>query len=80
MRIQVVYDKNGGIVGGGVGISQPGAHDFRSPRSGPQGGEGYHTGEFDVPAEYAGLALHDLVERIRVDVKGKEHRLVAKGA
>lgn len=80
MSIQVVYDKNGTIVGGGIGVSQPAAHDFRAPRSGPEGGEGYHTAEFEVPAEYTGLALQDLVERVRVDVKGKEHRLVAKGA
>ncbi|MBZ5614120.1 MAG: hypothetical protein LAO23_08950 [Acidobacteriia bacterium] len=79
MRIQVVYDKNGVIIGGGVGVSEP-AHDFRAPRSGPTSGEGQHTGEFEVPAEYSQLSFHDLVERVRVDVKGKEHRLVAKVA
>lgn len=77
MRIHVVYDKNGTIIGGGVGTHEPSG---RAPRSGPVAHEGQHAAELEVPAEHAGLTLHDLVERLRVDVTGKEHRLVIKRA
>jgi hypothetical protein len=52
----------------------------RGPRSGAVAGESQHAAEFDVPAEHAGLLLHDLIERLRVDVTSKEHKLVAKRA
>lgn len=52
----------------------------RGPRSGTVAGEGQHAAEFEVPAEHAGLLLHDVIERLRVDVTGKEHKLVAKRA
>jgi hypothetical protein len=77
MRIHVVYDKNGTIVGGGVSTVELVG---REPRSGAEAREGQHAAELEVPAEHAGLALHDLVERLRVDVTGKEHRLVTKRA
>jgi hypothetical protein len=77
MRLHVVYDKNGKIIGGGVPMPEP---HGRGPRSGPVAREGQHAGEFEVPAEHAALLLHDLVERLRVDVTSKEHKLVAKRA
>lgn len=76
MRIHVIYDKNGAIVGGGASVSLP--RNLRGPRSAPEDGGGHSIGEFEVPAEHSDLSLHDLVERIRVDVRSKEHRLVAK--
>jgi len=77
MRIHVVYDKNGKIIGGGVAMPEP---HGRGPRSGAVAREGQHAAEFEAPAEHAGLPLHDLIERLRVDVTSKEHKLVAKRA
>ncbi len=75
MRIHVVYDKTGAIVGGGVTAPEPLG---RAPRSGPDTHDHQHTAEFEVPSELEGFALHDLVEQLRVDVAGKEHKLTAK--
>lgn len=76
MKVHVIYDKNGTIVGGGLGGLAP--SDRRAPRSGPQEGGGHHFGHFEIPNELSELAFHDLVDRIRVDVKTKEHRLVTR--
>jgi hypothetical protein len=75
MRLHVVYDKNGKIIGGGVAMPEP---QGRGPRSGALAHEGQHAAEFEIPAEHSGLTLHDLIEHLRVDVTGKEHKLVAK--
>jgi hypothetical protein len=79
MRIHIVYDKTGAIVGGGVGFSELATSDLRIPRSGPMAREGHQAGEFDVPAELHGSTLRDIVDRLHVDIRGKEHRLVTKG-
>jgi hypothetical protein len=52
----------------------------RGGRSGTVARESQHAAEFEVPVEHSGLPLHDLVERLRVDVTSKEHKLVAKRA
>lgn len=75
MRIHVAYDKNGEIIGGGTAMPETSG---RGPRSGTEAREGQKTAEFDVPAEYARLPLHDLIQRLRVDVAAKEHKLVTK--
>ena len=75
MRLHVVYDKNGKIIGGGVVMPEPYG---RGPRFGVLAHEGQHAAEFEVPAENSALPLHDLIERLRVDVTSKEHKLVAK--
>jgi hypothetical protein len=79
MRLHLVYDKNGKILGGGLASAQPGVHGFRNPGSGPDAGDDQHVGEFDVPAEHRTLALHDLAERLQVDVRSRDHKLVSKG-
>lgn len=77
MKIHVIYDNQGKIVSAGVPLPQ--TYDFRAPAFGPKGGEGQYAAELDVPEEHIGLGLTDLVQRLRVEIKGKQHRLVSKG-
>jgi hypothetical protein len=77
VKIHVVYDAKGEVIGTGVPL--PPAYDFSGPRSGPMALEGQHVGEMDVPSELAHLSLAELSERIQVDTKGDTHRLKAKG-
>jgi hypothetical protein len=77
MKLHVVYDKKGNIISGGVPL--PPAYDLLGPRSGPIAKEGHHAAELELPEEYATLGLHQLAQRLRVDVETKQHRLVLKG-
>ena len=67
MRLDVVYDDRGTI----LTAAQVPAEDqalLEKP--------GEHAGEFDVPAEFAGLDLHELTQRLQVDVQ--HNRLIEK--
>jgi hypothetical protein len=77
MKIHVVYDKEGNIISGGVPL--PPSYHVLGPRFGPIAKEGQHAAELEVPEEYATLGLHQLAQRLRVDVKTKPHRLALKG-
>jgi hypothetical protein len=63
MRLHVVYDDEGTI----LAASQVPSGDQVLPEAGE------HTAEFDVPAEFAGVDLQELAQRLRVDVQ--ENRL-----
>lgn len=41
-------------------------------------GKGQHTAILTIPSELEGLKPHELHRAVRVDTKGKSHRLVAK--
>lgn len=76
MKVHVLYDKQGNVIS--VGVPLPVSYDFRGPAFGPKAGEGQHAGEFDVPEEHAQLELSRFAEKLKVDVQGKAHSLVAK--
>jgi hypothetical protein len=78
MRIHVIYDREGNIVSAGAPL--PPAYDFQGPRFGPKAGEGQQAAELEIPEEHTGLGLAEVSERLRVDVKGKQHKLVPRGA
>ena len=76
MKVHVLYDKQGNIVS--LGAPLPVSYDFRGPAFGPQAGEGQQIGELEVPEEHARLGIIQLAEKLKVDVQGRSHKLVAK--
>ncbi len=76
MKIHVVYDKEGNIVSAGAPL--PLAYDFRGPRFGAIAKEGQHAAELEVPEEHGTLGFVELAQRLRVDVKTKQHRLALR--
>ena len=79
MTCHVVFDRDGNIVSAGyLDRPAPEAYDYLTPRFGPVTGEGQTAAELDIPDEYEGLALRDVVERLQVDIKAKRPVLVPK--
>jgi len=76
MKVHVVYDGQGNIIS--VGVPLPPSYDLRGPGFGPEAQQGQHAAELEVPEEHAGLRLIELAERLQVDTRGRQHRLVAK--
>lgn len=74
MKVQVVHDAKGAIIS--IGVPTPVSADFRGPDGGPTAGQGQHVGEYEVPTTHTHLRLHELAEKLQVDVKGA--RLAAK--
>jgi hypothetical protein len=68
MRLHVVYDDEGTI----LAASQVPSGDQVLPEAGE------HAAEFDVPAEFAGVELQELAQRLRVDVR--ENQLIESSA
>jgi hypothetical protein len=75
MRIHVVYDADGQVIGAGVPL--PPAYDSSQPRSGPTALEGQHVALMELPDELADVSLHEAAGRLKVDTSKKAHRLVA---
>jgi len=75
MKVHVVYDTKGAVIGGGVPL--PLAYDFSGPRSAPMALDEQHVGEMEVPPELTHLSLAELSERLQVDMKHRPHRLEA---
>lgn len=71
MRIHVIYDDQGNVVSLGAPLA-PG------PTFGFQTMEGQYGAELDVPAEHAGLGLMELAEKLQVDTKGQQPKLITK--
>jgi hypothetical protein len=71
MKVHVIYDSQGNIIS--LGAQLPPAPTF-----GPQAKEGQHGAELEVPAEHAALGLIELAEKMQVDTKGHQPRLIAK--
>jgi hypothetical protein len=76
MKINVLYDSQGKILS--AGVPSPQSYDFRGPRSGPKASEGQYAAELDVPEEHAQMNFAELGDRLRVDVKSKQHKLISK--
>ncbi|MBI3659338.1 hypothetical protein HY230_02550 [Candidatus Acetothermia bacterium] len=77
MRIHVLYDSHGNIIS--LGVPLPPAFDFRGPTFGPRAKEGQqYATELEVPEEHVGLGLIHLAEKLQVDTKGKQLRLISK--
>ena len=76
MKVHVVYDKNGEVVG--LGVPLPPRYDFTGPRSGPVAGPDQHVAQLDVPSELAEVGIIELSQRLRVDTNATPHRLTAK--
>jgi hypothetical protein len=76
MKAHIVYDRQGNVIS--MGVPLPQSYDFRGPAFGPHARDGQLVGEFDVPEEHAQLQITDLVNKLKVDVQGKSHKLVAK--
>jgi hypothetical protein len=75
MKLIVVTDPSGHI----VAIQEPGvqAPNGAVPsKASLTPHPGHHVHELDVPAELHGLKLHEIHERARVDLSGKQPRLV----
>ena len=77
MKMHVVYDKDGNIVSAGIPL--PPAYDLRGPRFGSIAREGQHSAELEVPEEHRTMGLVDLAQRLRVNVRAKQHKLTLKG-
>jgi hypothetical protein len=67
LRLHVVYDDRGTI----LTAAQVPAADQALPEK-----PGERAAEFDVPPEFAGVDLHDLTQRLQVDVP--ENRLTKR--
>lgn len=76
MKIHVLYDKEGNIISAGIPL--PPTYDFRGPKFGPMAQEDQYKAEFDVIEEHASLGLVGLAGQLKIEIKGKEHRLVSK--
>jgi hypothetical protein len=74
MRIHVLYDQQGNIISAGVPL--PVGFDLRGPAFGPQAGDNQSAGEFEVPEDQARQGLVKVIDKLKVDVRGK--KLVAK--
>lgn len=70
-KILVLYDSEGKIIS--AGEPAPTAQLKGAPRVefGPQPQRGQKVAELDLPAEHDKLDLHEVVEKLRVDIKGK---------
>ena len=75
MKMHVLYDREGNVIAAGLPkrLAIEMAPDF-----GPEPGEDQHSAELEVPEELTGTKFHELGERLRVDTKGKPHKLVSK--
>lgn len=74
MVVHVVHDAQGQIIS--MGFPSPPGADFRGPAFGVHARTNQHVTELDVPPEHSGLTIHELADKLQVDVKSK--RLVAK--
>jgi len=72
-KVHVLYDKSGNILSVGVHVPRV---DFSGPAFGVQPAEGQYAASLEVGGEDADLELHQLPQKLRVDV-AKRH-LVAK--
>jgi hypothetical protein len=68
MIVHVVHDAHGKIIS--IGVPARLSADFRGPDGGPTARPGQHVGEYEVPAAHSRLRLHELADKLQVDVKG----------
>jgi hypothetical protein len=76
MRLHVLYDGQGNIIS--AGVPRPLDFDSRGPMFGPQAGDGQYASEFEVPDDQAQRGLVNVIDKLKVDVQGQSHKLVAK--
>jgi len=75
MRLHVVFNKNGDI----LGAAQVDAKSRIRARPIPDENEGHRAAEVDVPKDYQHLDLASVCEKLRVDVKEKLPSLKPRG-
>ncbi len=78
-KMHVIFDTQGNIISAGhkeSTVSMP--KGAPAPDFGAVAGPGQTVAELDVPAPYEKLELHELIEKLQVDVKAKQPALLAK--
>ena len=79
MKLHVVYDWQGNIIAAGYqDLSAPQAAGLPTPRFGSVAMSNQKVAECDVPAEYVQFDLKDIIERLQVDVRSSQPRLISK--
>jgi len=75
-KIIVLYDSKGKIISAGhMEPASAGPKGAPAPRFGVKARTGQKVAELEVPTKHEKLALNELIEKLEVDVKGKEPSL-----